>query len=183
MSFGEILFKYNVKPLFEQVLREARLRETVVVEAGKIYVTQTEDDKLKSIDELWEYYENYATNQIKENKRWQIITVENTDALLKVEIYPKSINEILSHTPKQENFRPKILCFQAIPYIVQKMHHITQENERKNRPQNEYWYCGFCDITVDKIPYKATVKLVKKVNVKNPRFYIYFLNDLILEKK
>ena len=136
----DLLAKPLENNLFEQVYRETKLREMVTVESGRIYISQTEEDKSKNINELWKYYENYAIQQIKTNKKWQSVTVENTESLLNVEIHPAGVQEILSHTPKQERFRAKILCLQAIPHMIQKMHHITLELERKNRNQNEYWY-------------------------------------------
>ena len=105
--------------------------------------------------------------------------------LYKVEIYPDSIDEILSHTAKQEIFRPKILCLQALPHIIHKMNHITQEleKENKNKPENEYWYYGTCNVVIDNIPYTITIKLLKKRDRNDPRFYIYFINDPILKSR
>jgi len=54
--------------LFESVLREADEPEMVIVEAGRIFITQTDKEKLKSIDELWDYYKDYAEDKIKTNK-------------------------------------------------------------------------------------------------------------------
>jgi hypothetical protein len=168
--------------LFEKDLSREHFRETVVVESGKIYVLKTEEDKLKTIEELWNFYYEYSIKQIKINKQWKSVIVENTDPPLRVEVYPKSIEEIFSHTPKQEAFIPKVLCLQALPRIIQKLNHITINLEEKGMTENEHWYKGICDIVIDNIPYVVTVKLVKKINTKDPRFYIYFLDDLNIKK-
>jgi len=168
--------------LFERVLKEAQLEETIAIESGRIYIFQTEEEKLKTIDELWEYHKKEALQKIKD-KIWQSVIVQNTDPPLEIQIYPSCIGEILHHTPKQEEFRPKILCLQALPYIIQKTNHIELKSERKNNPHNEYWYHGFCNIIIDKISYSATVKFVKRFDNKNPRFYIYFIDDLDLKRR
>jgi hypothetical protein len=63
------------------------------------------------------------------------------------------------------------------------MSNITLANETKGREKNEYWYNGICkNVSIDSIPYNITIKLVKKVNVLNPQFYIYFVNDIELKK-
>jgi hypothetical protein len=46
--FDEIYYKCNGEPLFERALREA-----VGIESGRINISQTDDDKAKSIEELW----------------------------------------------------------------------------------------------------------------------------------
>jgi 16S rRNA A1518/A1519 N6-dimethyltransferase RsmA/KsgA/DIM1 with predicted DNA glycosylase/AP lyase activity len=72
---------------------------------------------------------------------------------------------------------------QALPHIIQKMSNITLQKETKGRNQNEYWYEGTCkNVSLDNIPYNITVKLVKKANVQNPQFYVYFVNDILIKK-
>jgi len=67
--------------------------------------------------------------------------------------------------------------------MIQKMHNITPEKDKKDNPNNEYWYYGKCsNIFIDKIKYEALIKLVKKVGSDNPRLYVYFLEGLKLKK-
>jgi hypothetical protein len=121
MLLEDIYFECNVKPL----------KETVTIESGRIYIFQTEEEKDQNINEIWNYYSEYAKTQATNNRKWRNIRVENTDPPLIIDIYPKKIKEVFSHTAKDEKFRSKIICIQALPILIKNMSNIILENETK----------------------------------------------------
>jgi hypothetical protein len=162
-----------------------RLQEEVVIENGKIYITETDEDKALSVSDLHYYYKELAFEQVKNNKRWQNVIVENTDPPLEITINKKSIDEIFSNTAKHEDYRIKIISIQALPYFIQKMQNITPENNDKSRGKInvEYFYKAECqNVFINSKKYTITLKIIKRSNEENHKFYTYFINNLFIKK-
>jgi hypothetical protein len=177
--FEEILYECNVESLFEQVLREARLQEMVIIESGKIYISEIEETKeITDIKELKNYYKNYALKKLS-TSHWKEVTVENTDPPLKIEITQNCID----HWYGDSNKRKQIIAIQGLPYFIQKMKNIKPELSKKsNKKQIDYLYKSECsNVIINGDVHTIKLTIIKRFHDKEHKAYSWYINNLFCE--
>jgi len=170
--------------LFESVLRESHLQETVVVEAGRIYISEIEETKaITNLTDLLKFYKNHIIQKFEFGQWERIITVENTDPPLEIEIPNSCIGHWQSDLKKhnESNKRKFIIAIQGLPYYIQKMRNITPEKNKKDDKRDvDYFYKAECpNVIIENDIHTIKLSIIKR-HQKEHCAYSWYINNLSL---